>query len=99
MGIEQTSCFTPNVSGTDSEIHKNNKGINKRPFKQLTNSTQNRNELLNSYQSTDNINSSSKKFYIMNSPSLFKDIDKIILIQKFIRFYLLNKKFNDRIEL
>ena len=99
MGIEQASCLAPNVSGKDSEIYKNNKGINKKPIQQFASSIQNRNELLNSYQSTDNINSSSRKCNIMNSPSLFKDIDKIILIQKFIRFYLLNKKFNDRIEL
>ena len=29
MGIEQASCLVPNVSGKDSEIYKNNKGINK----------------------------------------------------------------------
>ena len=48
-----------------------------------------KNYLLNSYQSVDNNKNSLKKNYI----------NKIILIQKFVRFFISRKKFNDRIEL
>ena len=105
MGNEQTSCLTPNIGGKDSEIYKNSKGIYRKPSSTITNSSNkniskyNKNLLLNSYQSVDHIKTSSKKYIKSNSNSSFVYINKIILIQKFIRFLLSRKKFNERIEL
>ena len=101
MGTEQTSCLTPYVGGKDTEINKTAKGIYRKPSTGLTSSSNknngnyNKNYLLNSYQSAGFINTSSKKY----SKFTFIDINKIITIQKFIRFSLSRKKFNERIEL
>ena len=99
MGNEQASCLTPNIGGMDTEIYKTTKGkgICRKPSSSITNSSNNNNYLLNSYQSVDHFNTSSKKYSKMNSHSSY--IDKIITIQKFIRYSLSRKKFNDRIEL
>ena len=100
MGIEQASCLTPNVNSNDSEIYKTNKGINRVLSLGLKNSSnKNKNILLNSYQSVDNINNTYKKYIKTNSPFSMIDIDKIIIIQKFIRYALAIKKFNERVEL
>ena len=105
MGSEQTSCLTSNIGGKDTEIYKNSKGLYRKPSSTITNSSNknitkyNKNVLLNSYQSVGHINTSSKKYNKLDSHSSFIDIDKIILIQKFIRFSLSRKKFNDHIEL
>ena len=103
MGIEQASCLTPNATGNDSEISKV-KDIKRKPSSGLTSSSnknkyQNKNGSLNSYQSVDNLKNSSKKYLKANPPSSLLDIDKIIIIQKFIRYALSIKKFNERIEL
>lgn len=101
MGSEQTSCLTPYVGGRETEINKTAKGIHRKPSTSFTNSsnktnlTHNKNYLLNSYQSAGYINTTSQKY----SKYSFLDINKIITIQKFIRFSLSRKKFNERIEL
>ena len=105
MGTEQASCLTSNIGGKDTEIYKNSKSIRRKPSSTITNSSNkniskyNKNLLLNSYQSVGHIYTSSKKYYEINSHSNFSYIDKIILIQKYIRFSLSRKKFNERVEL
>ena len=101
MGTEQASCLTPYVGGKNTEINKTAKNIYRKPSTGLTSSSNksnlisNKNYLLSSYQSAGFINSTSKKY----SKYTFIDLNKIITIQKFIRFFLSRKKFNERIEL
>ena len=105
MGNDQASCLASNIIGKEKEIYKENKSVYRKPSSSYTNSsnknylTNNSNNLINSYQSFGQINTSSKKYTKINPHSNNKDIDKIIIIQKFVRFALSIKKFNERIEL
>lgn len=101
MGTEQSSCLTSNIIGKEREIHKVNKSVYRKPSSSYTNSSNknNSNNLINSYQSFGQINTSSKKYTKINPHSNNININKIITIQKFIRFTLSVKKFNERIEL
>ena len=105
MGSEQVSCLTPNIGGRDSEIYKTSKNIKRKPSSGLTTSSNksnlknNKNHLFNSFQSAGYLSSSYKQFSKIHSPLSSIDINKIITIQKFVRFFISQKKFNERIEL
>ena len=115
MGIEQTSCFTRNISGLETEIAKtNNNKYHRKPFSVINNSSnmrgknannKNNNYSINSleyYHSIDQINTSSRKYTRSNSPfsnSMLKNKNKIIIIQKYIRLLLAKKRFKERLEL
>ncbi len=105
MGGEQASCLTPNIGGRDSEIYKTSKNIFRKPSSSLTTSSNKsnikntKNILLNSYQSSGYLNTSFNKFSKIHSPLSPINLNKVVIIQKFIRFYLSKKKFDERIEL
>ena len=85
MGIDEPSCLTPDIGGRDTEISKAAKGVSPGLNNYLLKNLP-KNFLSNSYQK-------------INSSLLQKYINKIILIQKFVRFFISRKKFNERIEL
>ena len=104
MGTEQASCLTTNIIGKEKEIYKENKSIYRKSSSSYTNSSNKNyltssNNLIHAYQRLGQINTSSKKYTKINPHSNNIDINKIITIQKFIRFSLSIKKFNERIEL
>ena len=102
MGSEQTSCFTRNIGGIDTEITKIN--YHRKLYSGPANSS----------KGTDkkNINNNNKNIYYNKSPSSSSrtntrsdsptqssNNNKIIIIQKFIRLYLAKKRFKERLEL
>ena len=94
MGNEEVSCFTPNIGGKDTEITRTAKGLYRKVSPGFINKNDLKNNLLYSYQSVDSI-----KTTRINSTSLSSRLNKIILIQKFVRSFISRKKFHERIEL
>ena len=103
MGSEQTSCFTRNIGGLDTEITKINyhrklysgpANCSKGTDKKNVNNNNNKNMYYNKSPS-----SSSRTNTNSDSPSQLSHNNKIIIIQKFVRLFLAKKRFKERLEL
>ena len=97
MGGEQTSCLTRNTAGLETEIINSNNSSKKKLLGKIHRNNKFYNS--NNYKTAENINSSLSTHTRSNSPSQLVYINKITTIQKYIRLFLIKKKFNERIEL
>ena len=96
MGGEQTSCFTRNTAGLETEIINHNNNRKKLSEKINRNS---KNYYNSNYKSVEQINSSLSTHTRSNSPSQLVYLNKVTTIQKNIRLFITKKKFKERIEL
>jgi hypothetical protein len=95
MGLmEQASCLTPKVGGTDIEISKSGQYFNNKILNSYNDKKSIRASLMNSFNTNTTTSKKSNNDIIS---SVYLDI--IISIQKTIRGYIARKKFNERIEL
>ena len=106
MGGEQTSCFTRNIDGIETEILRikyHRKLFSEQPEpknKTLQKNIDNiKNLNLNNFQSVEQIDSSSRTHSNTNSSSQFIYQNKVVTIQKQIRLFIAKKKFKERLEL
>ena len=96
MEGEQTSCFTRNIGGLETEITKTN--YHRKIYSEQTNNKgiekKNKNIYYNKTPSL-----SSRTNTRSDSPLQTTNNNKIITIQKFIRLFLAKKRFKERLEL